>query len=148
LNRRPVLKSFLKDGEAESYANVSVRFVTGRPAILTLYDDRDSELEKIDLSRYTTKEELHELLQSKGFRRRQPSSEEIAKTKEREVIQLDPIDASREANHHQQNVVSDREVFKPFATSKHSTTVIIGALISLLLFYQARKRWKRPRQME
>ncbi len=62
----PILKSFLKDGEAESYQNVRVKFVPGRKAIMTIYesddDDDDSggeeswvEKEQIVLSDYKTK---------------------------------------------------------------------------------------------
>ena len=60
----PILKSFLKDGEAESYHNVEVKFVHGRKAIMTIYESGDGEesaekgwveKEKIVLSDYKTK---------------------------------------------------------------------------------------------
>ena len=60
----PILKSFLKDGEAESYHNVEVTFVHGRKAIMTIYESGDGEesgekgwveKEKIVLSDYKTK---------------------------------------------------------------------------------------------
>ena len=61
----PQLKSFLKDGEAESYRNVEVKFIHGRKAIMTLWETGDigvdgdrekwEELEKITLSDYKTK---------------------------------------------------------------------------------------------
>ena len=61
----PILKSFLKDGEAESYRNVEVKFVHGRKAIMTIYESGDDEersgeegwveKEKIVLSDYKTK---------------------------------------------------------------------------------------------
>ena len=34
----PQLKSFLKDGEAESYRNVEVKFISGRKAVMTVYE--------------------------------------------------------------------------------------------------------------
>ena len=60
----PILKSFLKEGEAESYQNVEVTFVHGRKAIMTIYESDDGEesgeegwveKEKIVLSDYKTK---------------------------------------------------------------------------------------------
>lgn len=60
----PILKSFLKEGEAESYRNVEVKFVHGRKAIMTIYESGDGEesgeeswveKEKIVLSDYKTK---------------------------------------------------------------------------------------------
>ena len=60
----PILKSFLKEGEAESYRNVEVKFVHGRKAIMTIYESGDEEesgeeswveKEKIVLSDYKTK---------------------------------------------------------------------------------------------
>lgn len=65
LNRLPELKSFLKDGEAESYHGISVEYIHGRQAVLTIYDDEE-EIEKITLSDYKTKEEMHALLVEKG----------------------------------------------------------------------------------
>ena len=60
----PMLRSFLKDGEAESYRNVEVKFVHGRKAIMTIYESGEGEesgeeswveKEKIVLSDYKTK---------------------------------------------------------------------------------------------
>ncbi len=60
----PILKSFLKDGEAESYQNVVVTFVPGRKAVMTIYESDDDdgggeeswvEKEQIVLSDYKTK---------------------------------------------------------------------------------------------
>ncbi|KAL9185672.1 hypothetical protein ACHAXT_003449 [Thalassiosira profunda] len=82
----PILKSFLKDGEAESYRNVEVTFVPGKRAVMTLFEGRSAEaredwveLEKIILSDYKTKEEMHELMVEKGFTLK--SEEEIAALK-------------------------------------------------------------------
>eukprot|EP00578_Thalassiosira_sp_NH16_P011678 CAMPEP_0181124710 /NCGR_PEP_ID=MMETSP1071-20121207/26635_1 /TAXON_ID=35127 /ORGANISM="Thalassiosira sp., Strain NH16" /LENGTH=196 /DNA_ID=CAMNT_0023210051 /DNA_START=152 /DNA_END=743 /DNA_ORIENTATION=+ len=72
----PNLKSFLKDGEVESYRNVEVSFVPGKKAIMTIYEgesmsavgvDGMEEKEKIVLSDYKTKEEMHALMIEKGF---------------------------------------------------------------------------------
>mmetsp|Transcript_23 Transcript_23/g.63 ORF Transcript_23/g.63 Transcript_23/m.63 type:complete len:146 (+) Transcript_23:193-630(+) len=76
----PVLRDFLWDGEAESYWNVEVKYISGRKATMTVWegDSMDArkdwvEREKIVLSNYNTKEELHALMVEKGF---QPKSEE------------------------------------------------------------------------
>lgn len=61
LNKLPVLKSFLKDGEAESYRNVEVKYVPGKQAVLTIYEGEGEEVEgwvekeKIVLSELETK---------------------------------------------------------------------------------------------
>jgi acyl-CoA reductase-like NAD-dependent aldehyde dehydrogenase len=79
LNKLPQLKSFLKDGEAESYVGVTVEYIHGRRAVLTIYEDEE-EVEKITLSDYATKEEMHALFVEKGFTLKTP--EEIEKVKE------------------------------------------------------------------
>ena len=73
LNKLPILKSFLKDGEAESYHNVHVVYIPGKKAIMTIYErdhvsmmEQDHDVwdenhggvevkEQIVLSDYTTK---------------------------------------------------------------------------------------------
>ena len=69
----PILKSFLKDGEAESYRNVEVKFIHGRKAVMTIFEGESAEArddweekEKITLSDLTTKEEMHALMVEKG----------------------------------------------------------------------------------
>lgn len=75
----PILKRFLKDGEAESYRNVQVTFVSGRKAVMTIYEGETEhdweEKEKIVLSDYKTQEEMHALMVEKGFQLK--SEEEI-----------------------------------------------------------------------
>lgn len=66
MNRLPEVKQFLKGGEAEEYENVEVRYIKGRKAILTIYDD-EQELEKVTLSDYKTREEMHKMMVGKGF---------------------------------------------------------------------------------
>eukprot|EP00577_Skeletonema_sp_RCC1716_P027211 CAMPEP_0113402016 /NCGR_PEP_ID=MMETSP0013_2-20120614/17023_1 /TAXON_ID=2843 ORGANISM="Skeletonema costatum, Strain 1716" /NCGR_SAMPLE_ID=MMETSP0013_2 /ASSEMBLY_ACC=CAM_ASM_000158 /LENGTH=147 /DNA_ID=CAMNT_0000287307 /DNA_START=35 /DNA_END=475 /DNA_ORIENTATION=+ /assembly_acc=CAM_ASM_000158 len=82
----PILKSFLKDGEAESYQNVQVKFVPGRKAIMTIYESADDddeggeeswvEKEQIVLSDYKTKDEMHALMVEKGFQLKSPEEVE------------------------------------------------------------------------
>jgi len=61
------LRSFLLDGEAESYAGLTVEFIRGKKAFLTIYDDGNIT-EKVYLKNYTVKEDLHQLMREKGFK--------------------------------------------------------------------------------
>jgi Sep15/SelM redox domain len=66
LNKLPELKSFLKDGEAASYEGVSVRFVHGQTAVMTIFDD-GVEQEKVPLHTIKSKQTMHSLMKEKGF---------------------------------------------------------------------------------
>lgn len=61
------MKSFLQDGEATSYEGVTVRYVAGRSAVMTIYDENGNEIEKVALHTLHSKKEMHALMQSKGF---------------------------------------------------------------------------------
>lgn len=72
LNRLPELRSFLKDGEAEFYRGVTVSYIPGRQAVLTIYESDNGTddmviREKVTLSDIPTKEEMHQLMKDKGF---------------------------------------------------------------------------------
>jgi hypothetical protein len=84
LNRYPHLKSFLKDYEAEEYGGVAVQFVSGKPAILSIYSDGELK-EEIDLHYYLSKDELHALMVEKGFIRMSP--DEAIAMKERKAME-------------------------------------------------------------
>jgi hypothetical protein len=164
----------LKDaGEADGYENITVTFIPGRPAILSIYEDNENnennekEVERVELFDYDKKdkEALHELLRSKGFRRRSeptPTSREF-------VVHLDPhhhpddTEAGREKR--QDQLLVERELVKKNihqqqddsgTTTSTSTSTRIrylswAGLVSLLIVFQgaARRRlWKRPQQME
>ena len=87
----PVLKHFLQSGEAESYENITINYIHGLKATLTIYhhehhdsDDGDTvktkkEIEKVQLTTIETNAELHELFLSKGFQLK--SQEEIQSLK-------------------------------------------------------------------
>lgn len=66
LNLYPELKSFIKDGEAESYEGVTVRFVPGRTAIMTIYQD-GKEKEKVVMHELKSKQDMHKMMNQKGF---------------------------------------------------------------------------------
>jgi hypothetical protein len=66
------LRSFLKDGEAEFYRGVTVNYIPGRQALLTIYesDNGVDDLvirEKVTLSDIPTKQEMHQIMKEKGF---------------------------------------------------------------------------------
>ena len=76
----PELKKFLvTNKEADQYENLTVKFIPGRKAILTILDD-GKETEKIVLSDYNDREKMHALLAEKGFKKK--SSEELRKLEE------------------------------------------------------------------
>jgi Sep15/SelM redox domain len=168
LNRRPLLKSFLKDaGEADSYENLTITFIPGRPAVLTIYNNNNNndgdaasnekEVEKVDLFNYKDKDQLHALLQSKGFQRRRSSvvdgvgSSSSSSTTStatilangaagvvvtsREVIQLDPLVP------HNEKV--DRELFKTSSATRN-TCRIVQNVHAIVHAGQLRGQWTFP----
>lgn len=66
MNRLPEVKSFLKDGEAEWYRGVEVKYIHGRKAILTILED-GVEKEKVTLSELKSKADMHKMMVAKGF---------------------------------------------------------------------------------
>lgn len=80
MNKLPLLKEFLKGGEAECYKNVEIKYVMGKPPTLSIYHSGKFH-EKVNLKDYTTstssstKKELHDLFQEKGLELK--SNEEI-----------------------------------------------------------------------
>jgi hypothetical protein len=75
LNRYPELKAFLKEGEAEWYEGIAVRYVHGRTAILTISED-GNVLESITLNKLKDREAMHELMKTKGFALKSPENRE------------------------------------------------------------------------
>jgi len=84
LNKLPELKSFLKDGEAETYKGISIEYVPGRSATLTIYEN-EIEKERILLSSYKKKKDMHALMVEKGFERK--SEEEIKRDEEKRMLE-------------------------------------------------------------
>lgn len=77
LNKLPELKSFLKDGEATSYIGVTVKYVHGRTAVMTIYDEQKNVVEKVDLHVIKSKKRLHDIMKEKGFVRKGDDSKII-----------------------------------------------------------------------
>jgi hypothetical protein len=60
---------FLKGGEAEEYENVEVKYIHGRKATLYIYDD-DVEIDTINLMELETRDDMHDLMVRKGFKKK------------------------------------------------------------------------------
>jgi len=70
LNRLPELKAFVKnEGEADSYEGIEINFVRGREAKLSIFDDEGGLIETVSLKELKTLEEMHEMMNAKGFKR-------------------------------------------------------------------------------
>jgi hypothetical protein len=76
----PALKKFLKGGDAESYRNVEIEYVKGKPPVMTLFVG-GKEQEVVLLKEYESSEALHQLFQEKGLQKK--TQEEIDENKRR-----------------------------------------------------------------
>ena len=65
--KQNLLKSFLKDGEAEQYDGVTITYIHGRTAIMNIYNEHHQLLETIQLHTIRSKEKLHQIMKEKGF---------------------------------------------------------------------------------
>lgn len=75
MNKLPQLRQFVKDkGEADSYENLGIKFIPGRKPELVCFNGED-EVDRVDLSGMT-KAQCHELVVSKGFKKKAPEGEE------------------------------------------------------------------------
>ena len=65
------MKRFVKEpGHADTYEGLVIDFKPGKKPHLIIEDDAGEELERIDLAPLST-DEIHELVQSKGFVRQE-----------------------------------------------------------------------------
>ena len=68
------VKRFVKEpGHADTYEGLVIDFKPGKKPHLIIEDDAGEELERIDLAPLST-DEIHELVQSKGFVRQEPDA--------------------------------------------------------------------------
>jgi Sep15/SelM redox domain len=74
----PELQSFIKDGEAEWYHNVRIKYVRGEQATLHVYNvseadrSRQVEIDTVSLSSLRNKEAMHRAMQNYGFIMKSP----------------------------------------------------------------------------
>jgi len=59
----------LKEGEAEEYEGITIEWIRGKQAVLTIYED-GVEKEQVHLYSLKTKDEMHNKFQEKGFRKK------------------------------------------------------------------------------
>jgi len=91
LNRLPELKSFLKDGDVETYRGVEpIEWIKGREAVLTVYRNGVEAAAGIKLSEYKTKDDLHRMMLEQGFTKKSPDEierimQQVRKRKEEEA---------------------------------------------------------------
>ena len=64
-------------GHADSYEGLVIDFKPGKKPHLIIEDDAGEELERIELAPFST-DEIHELVQSKGFVRREEPDADAA----------------------------------------------------------------------
>lgn len=98
LNRFPLLKSFLKDGEAEWYVHVKVTYIPHHPAIMFLYEADAANttnkvlVEQIELQPLNDKVKLHKLMLAKGFQLKPEIAQQRKKESSREVLEEEEDD--------------------------------------------------------
>ncbi len=66
MNKLPVLKEFLLEGDAENYENIQIEYRMGLKPTMTIYHDGNMH-ETISLESFHSKAALHNLFKDKGF---------------------------------------------------------------------------------
>ena len=121
----PELKKFLvTNKEADQYEKLTVKFIPGRKAILTILDD-GKETEKIVLSDYNDREKMHALLAEKGFKKK--SSEELGKLEE-EVAAAAAKKGAPAIPKDRKTSVTIKRVAKTGAAARTATASEVGAV--------------------
>lgn len=82
------MKTFLRNGHAEEYQGIKITWIPGREAVLTIFHD-GKEVEKVELFKTKTIEELHALVQSKGFKKKSEIQVIQEQRREEELKRLD-----------------------------------------------------------
>jgi hypothetical protein len=153
LNRMPELKSFLKDGEAEWYVGVNVTYVTGRRAVMHIYNEGGSKVEVIDLtvSKLQTKKALHALMAEEEFVKRSEEAVEMPHEerqagarkwrrprKPRKIMNRDQELALKEATlrkqqRHREPKLTERDLLGKTAPTVTSLFLLYGGLLATIL---------------
>eukprot|EP00536_Pseudo-nitzschia_multiseries_P005429 jgi/Psemu1/285769/fgenesh1_pg.101_\ len=94
-----VLSLFLKgnvkegiEGEIQRYANVTIKWIRGKKAVLSIFDDNGKPIEAVQLYKLKTREEMHKLMVEKGFVKKskgQVVAEIKAKNIEEQLLKLE-----------------------------------------------------------
>lgn len=98
LNKHKELRKFLKGdkdspAEIDEYANIEVEWIRGKRAVLTIFDDKDNELEQIAMYGLQTRDEMHALLLDKGFAKKSTSQKvaDIQLAQMAKTLDLSPL---------------------------------------------------------
>lgn len=77
MGRLPQVKAFLtQDGNIDLYNDVDINWSPGAKPVLVIKEDNGDEIERIDLSPFST-EELHALMAEKGFTKKETNRSEL-----------------------------------------------------------------------
>ncbi|EEC48146.1 predicted protein [Phaeodactylum tricornutum CCAP 1055/1] len=153
LNRMPELKSFLKDGEAEWYVGVNVTYVTGRRAVMHIYNEGGSK----------TKKALHALMAEEEFVKRSEEAVEMPHEerqagarkwrrprKPRKIMNRDQELALKEATlrkqqRHREPKLTERDLLGKTAPTVTSPFLLYGGLLATASCTSVRRRRTRRR---
>ena len=113
MNRLPVVKQFLKGGEAESYEGISINWVRGTRPVLAIFEDGVKK-EEVQLADYDNNDKLHALFKDKGFFKKEGVGQS-GKT----VSELSKSAAAKSAN----KLVADREKVERIQAKTETKTV-------------------------
>jgi Sep15/SelM redox domain len=75
LNRLHDVRKFVQE-EHKKYTDLSVKFIAGHNPDLVILDEKETELERIDLTKYDLNG-LHALMKAKGFQQKNNIKEEL-----------------------------------------------------------------------
>jgi len=65
-----LLKKFIKSkGHADSYEGLKINFIPGASPVLICFND-ETEIERVDLTKAQVTEQLHKLVQQRGFKKK------------------------------------------------------------------------------
>ena len=81
-------------GEIMEYVGITIDWIRGKKAVLTIYDSDGKATEDVPLYELKTRDEMHKLMIEKGFRKKTQQEKEDEILIERREKQLRQIDAS------------------------------------------------------
>lgn len=80
-------------GEITEYAGITIDWIRGKKAVLTIFDEDGKSVEDIKLYEMQTREEMHKLMVEKGFQKKTRSQKITEMQEERREKQLSQIEA-------------------------------------------------------
>jgi hypothetical protein len=143
LNRFPELKQFLKEGEAESYQGVTVTYVAGKTAVMTIYKD-GIEQEQVIMHELATRQDMHQMMKQKGFVLKESAANQETADEMRELLgqQEDSAMAKRQAQLLQRRAETKQRVQFSNAPqySKSLQYVVVFGVVGMMVVEVLRRR--------